>query len=212
MPSGIKHPDFTGELFGMLTLRRKFIKDNRPFWECECVCGKIVIRRQDHLVRYKSRIKFSCGCNHPSKNTGTSHKLWNGCGDISGFYFGSVRNLEFNITIEYVWDLFKKQKGVCALSGLLIKFYKGSGRTNRSSQTASLDRIDPSLGYIEGNVQWVHKTINLMRHHYDLDMFYSACRAVARHHPGEVDAKLIDEAKGTRNKVTGRRPVTITSN
>lgn len=30
-------------------------------------------------------------------------------------------------------------------------------------QTASLDRIDSSKGYIPGNVQWVHKDVNKMK-------------------------------------------------
>lgn len=29
--------------------------------------------------------------------------------------------------------------------------------------TASIDRIDSSNGYIEDNIQWVHKDVNMMK-------------------------------------------------
>ena len=33
----------------------------------------------------------------------------------------------------------------------------------KKERTASLDRIDSKLGYILGNIQWVHKQINEMK-------------------------------------------------
>ncbi len=91
---------------------------------------------------------------------------WNETGfkEISGQFWGVIkkgardRNLEFNITIEYAYQLFKKQKRKCRFSGVLLKLCKTS-----KIRTASLDRIDSSKGYIEGNVQWTHKDINRLK-------------------------------------------------
>jgi hypothetical protein len=42
-----------------------------------------------------------------------------------------------------------------------------------------LDRVDSSKGYIEGNVQWVHKTINLMKQSFNQKEFIHFCKLVA---------------------------------
>lgn len=36
-------------------------------------------------------------------------------------------------------------------------------KAHRSFGTASLDRIDSTKGYVEENVQWVHKDVNFMK-------------------------------------------------
>lgn len=48
-------------------------------------------------------------------------------------------------------------------------------------QTASLDRIDSSKGYVLGNIQWVHKDINKMKLDYDQDYFIDICRRIAEY-------------------------------
>lgn len=115
------------------------------------------------------------------------NRNWKGFGLISGGYFNNLirwaknRNLEFHITIDYIWDLFIKQNGCCSITNLPIFF------TNRKDikQTASLDRIDSSKGYIEGNVQWVHKTINQMKWDFDQDYFISTCSKIHNYNLGQ---------------------------
>lgn len=63
------------------------------------------------------------------------------------------RNINFDLRIQEAWALFVEQKGYCAVTGLPIYF-------KPAKNTASLDRIDSSLGYVLSNVQWVHKEIN----------------------------------------------------
>jgi hypothetical protein len=53
--------------------------------------------------------------------------------------------------------------------------------SNKKERTASLDRIDSSFGYIEGNVQWVHKDINIIKLDYDQDYFIKICSAVCNY-------------------------------
>jgi hypothetical protein len=48
-----------------------------------------------------------------------------------------------------------------------------------NKNTASLDRIDSSRGYIEGNVQWVHKMANMCKQHYSQKRFIDMCIAVS---------------------------------
>lgn len=150
-------------------------------WKCLCDCGVEKILSSDHLTRKNNPVK-SCGCRIKERR-GPNHPDWKGCGLISGnwWYNHVLRNRksarknppEVKVTIEYAWDLFEKQNGRCKLSDIELRF----GSTTQNN-TASLDRIDSSKGYIEGNVQWVHKDINFMKRTYDQHYFISLCRRV----------------------------------
>lgn len=128
----------------------------------------------------KSGATKSCGC----KRRKNLHPKWNGIGDISGNYIDSIkrgaksRSLDFTITKEYIWDLFLKQDRKCALSGvdIVINFQVSYGLKH----TASLDRIDSTRGYIEGNVQWVHQDINYMKSNYTQKYFIDICKKIAK--------------------------------
>ncbi len=90
------------------------------------------------------------------------------------------RNIVFNITPEYVWNLFIKQNKECSLTGQKLCFVKNYFKDSKN-QTASLDRIDSTKGYIEGNVQWVHKKINFIKMHLPQDEFIELCKMVSSH-------------------------------
>lgn len=91
-----------------------------------------------------------------------------------------VRDHEFKITIEDAWEQFKGQDGKCALSGLPIDLPKSRYELD-SIKTASLDRIDSSIGYTKENIQWVHKHINMMKRALVQSEFIELCKAVAQH-------------------------------
>jgi hypothetical protein len=84
------------------------------------------------------------------------------------------RGIELDVTPEYLKKVFDDQAGLCALSGVPIVF----GKTRTSETTASPDRLDPTKGYIEGNVRWVHKYINSMRNNKTDLEFFDWCRLV----------------------------------
>jgi hypothetical protein len=73
------------------------------------------------------------------------------------------------LDIEEAWNLFNKQNGKCALSGIDLKFCQSIREIKDT--TASLDRIDSNKGYTIDNVQWVHKTANLMKQGLDMNEF-----------------------------------------
>lgn len=111
--------------------------------------------------------------------------LSTGHGDIPGWYWGQVignakkRNLDVTITIEEGWNLYLEQDRKCALTGVDIGF---SGSQNRSTTTASLDRINSDLGYVEGNLQWIHKDIQPMKVAMSNDEFVMRCRTVTNYY------------------------------
>ena len=73
--------------------------------------------------------------------------------------------------LKYLWNLFQEQKQICAITGDYIP----------NIEEASLDRIDSSKGYIEGNVQWVTYQANLSKHVMTMEQLYEFCRKVLNH-------------------------------
>jgi len=155
-------------------------KHNRSYIKVKCLCGSGIVT---YINASHSKSKKHKGCEKCSRfQTSKGYQL------ISGQYWSTIRNsattrnLEFNITMEYVWDLYIKQERKCNLSGMEIEFEPNSIHNrkidNRTKKTASLDRIDSSLGYIEGNVQWVHKDINRMKNKYNNDYFIEICKKI----------------------------------
>lgn len=159
-------------------------KSKRTLWKCKCDCGTEVIVRSDCLRTAKSSGSTkSCGCAGIQRR-GKEAPTWLGVGDISGSKWASfrcgakIRNLEFSISLEYAWDLFLRQNKKCALTNRDIFF---SNNKSQIGSTASLDRIDSSRGYIEGNVQWVHFKINIMKMDMSTKEFISFCSEVVDH-------------------------------
>jgi hypothetical protein len=76
--------------------------------------------------------------------------------------------------------LFLKQNRKCSISGESILFSKWLHKKGERP-TASLDRIDSTKGYIEGNVQWVHKDINMMKSNHTTKKFFNWCKKVCLH-------------------------------
>ncbi len=147
---------------GFLLLSR--YKNANSYIRVKCRCGKIINILAKNIFNKSQK---SCGCyKHSSQFLGMQ--------DISGSYWSRVKNgasnrkISFNITIEQAWNLFIKQNKKCALSGVDLTLEPDWKKYNKNSklQTASLDRINSKRGYIKGNVRWVHKDVNYLRHKY----------------------------------------------
>lgn len=180
--------DLVGKKFGKLTIisRAENSWDGRTRWFCRCECGNEPTVLGQNLTRGAT---VSCGCFGREAS-------WTGCGELSGYYWSRLksdakrREIAFDITIEYAWDLFLKQNRKCALTGMDIGFVPiGKIGKYYAEQTASLDRIDSNMNYETGNVQWVHKHINNMKQAYAESYFFEMCKKVVDY----VSAKVIRE-------------------
>lgn len=162
------------EKVGNLSIIEKPIDDN--YVKCLCDCNEYVYIE---YAKIKSGKITHCGCIN-SKNRGKNNQFYNGYEEISQTYWKRVqnnafsRNLEFDITIEYIWDLFLKQNRKCALSGLELTIQ----RSKSNAGNASLDRINSFKGYTTGNVQWVHKDINKMKTDFSQEEFIELCTMI----------------------------------
>ena len=176
-----------GKKFGKLLVCGRVVCKGKPKYSVLCDCGTTKEVYGSHLT---SMGVTSCGCD--AVKIGADHVQWSGVGDISGGWWSnhvgssqksrarkSGATCPITITIKEAWDLFLLQNRECALSGLKLTFPRTS---NGSDGTASLDRIDSSKGYVSGNVQWVHKQINIMKNVLTQDRFIELCCAIASKH------------------------------
>lgn len=81
------------------------------------------------------------------------------------------RGIEWKLTASYLEELYKKQTGLCALSGLPMSLDYGK-------HSISIDRIDSAQGYLEGNVQFVIKEVNFMKQDLQLETFKHYCKLI----------------------------------
>jgi len=71
------------------------------------------------------------------------------------------RSTDVSIDAQYLIDLWGIQKGICALTGEHLTYLSGEGRILTNG---SVDRIDPSRGYEDGNIRWVCLQANVMKY------------------------------------------------
>jgi len=179
----IRGKNYTEQKFNLLTI----IEDYGAKALCQCECGTRKIIQKGCVISGNTK---SCGCwklkvsSEQGKNStlikkmiaNTEYRLI-----IHDYWYhykinAIDRNIEFDVTKDYLEKVFLKQNGKCALSGINITLPKTATENRKYLHTSSLDRIDSSKGYIEGNVQWVHKRLNSMKNSDSLEEFLNWCR------------------------------------
>ncbi len=156
------------------------------YWKCLCDCGNFIDVAGPQL---KSGDVKSCGClfieNAKKNGKRVRNRQTHKYEEISAATFGRIkrcaktRGLAHEVSREYLWNLYLSQKKKCALSGIFLKFARNAANV-KNGETASLDRVDSSKGYVEGNVQWVHKDINSMKWDFTQDEFIEYCRKISQ--------------------------------
>lgn len=173
----------------------------RGFFLVKCSCGRELLVRSDILKRGEAtKCRYCSNKINYDKNVELNkidHKGYSsghqGVGEFPKTYLLHIkgaaikRGLEWGeeLTIDYLWNLFLFQDKKCALSRLDITlFEKGTliltkqRNLDFSKFTASLDRKDSNIGYIRGNIQWIHRHINIMKNEFSEEYFKSLCLLV----------------------------------
>ena len=68
---------------------------------------------------------------------------------------------DWKVTVDDFVEIYEKQDGRCALSGVVLTHYRDGG--GAKSFNCSIDRISPQLGYIKKNIQIVAYSVNMMK-------------------------------------------------
>ena len=150
--------------------------DGRWYKPCP-TCGEMQSYLRKNYAQESFNAKKECKACANKKTENNQRKFYE---DIRLSWFNKfqtsaeLRNLSFNLTPEYLWELFKEQDYRCALTGWPIGWSEIG-----SSHTASIDRIDSDKGYVIGNVQLVHKDVNMAKQQFSQEYFIGLCTAVA---------------------------------
>ena len=198
--------DIAGKKFNYLTAIKplyKYIPGRQWVWLCKCDCGK---ETNVLIGKLKAGSTKSCGC-YKAKNLnhakGPLSPQWAGYKTLSKSFYTRIknqvelRNYDFNVSIEYLYDLYEKQGGRCAYTGEIINLPINTKqlRGENNEDIASLDRIDNDKHYIEGNLQWVCKRINYMKHTMTEDYFFGWVEKIYKHSILTNTIKLVSSSK-----------------
>lgn len=74
------------------------------------------------------------------------------------------KNMDFDLTLEYLAELIAPRR--CAITGLELRW---NPTKLRDPSSISLDRIDSSKGYVQGNVQIVSLIYNMAKQDWTKD-------------------------------------------
>ena len=79
------------------------------------------------------------------------------------------------LSVEFLYSLWNKQKGKCAITGDSMTHIAGNGRLGTN---VSIDQILPSKGYTEGNVQLVTWDANRMKGSLTMNQLHDLCKRI----------------------------------
>ena len=88
---------------------------------------------------------------------------------------------DFDLTKDFLFELWNKQEGRCALTNDVLSIEEGQSRWTGS--LVSLDRIDSTRGYTKDNVQFVTSSANYAKGSLTMDEFVNLCKKVIAHAP-----------------------------
>lgn len=79
-----------------------------------------------------------------------------------------IRGIVSDITLEYLINIFDKQKGKCYYSGVDM-ILKSVSYTKRAADhnVMSIDRIDPNRGYTKDNIVLCCNCVNMLKAHHN---------------------------------------------
>ena len=163
----------------VVALLEKRNKYGGRVWLCRCKCGAernfITAALSGNGKRPATQCKGCFRREQELKNRVMSeipNRFWDKL-----VHQATRRDITVNLTKQEAQDLFEQQGGQCLFTGEVLYFTQFRSHFNRYTN-ASLDRIDSSRPYELGNVQWVHKKINMMKGPLKDAEFVSWCQRV----------------------------------
>jgi len=84
------------------------------------------------------------------------------------------------LTVSFLKDLYDKQEGLCAVSGVPMTYVCGQGNVDTN---ISVDRINSGIGYEEDNIQLVCRRVNMMKMDKDIDDLLFWCKSIENFNP-----------------------------
>lgn len=143
--------DLTGQKFGKLTVIKRGRNHRRlVHWLCKCDCGNM-IKVASNCLRYGQTI--SCKCARTERAIAMGKRNYKGVATAYGRlykaykYKAKKRNRVFSLDKKTFSGLISRP---CYYCGEIDK--KSNYKTGEKFNLNGIDRVDTSVGYIEGNV------------------------------------------------------------
>jgi hypothetical protein len=143
--------DLTGRVFGEWSvIELVVVGDNEVKWLCRCSCGKDGLVKGTALTNGRSK---SCGCKRNEGNR-ERNRLSPGQASAHSVYLGytsraSREGIEFKLDEPYLLKLTSQDCYYCGNKPNQVR----KSRCNTGDYIYNgIDRLNPELGYIEGNV------------------------------------------------------------
>lgn len=191
-----KHHTCSKKCGGVLAsrLRSRKIKTN-------CTnCGKEILYKQSHLkkIKYpacsrectyqvkKEQYKGICNPNANAKMTELEALFYKRCLNLA--YRASVQKIDFNLDVNYMIELYDRQKGLCYYSGFPLNLNKKGGRAK--FDTLSVDKVIPSKGYTKGNVVLCLNCVNIFKNDHELSTIMEVFKSIIVKHSNGVILKV----------------------
>ena len=87
-----------------------------------------------------------------------------------------TKKLSYEIDGAYLLKLWNENQGCCALTGQPFDLTKWGGRGQVNPRAPSVDRIEPKLGYIPGNVRLITYHMNVALTDFGIEEFETLIR------------------------------------
>jgi hypothetical protein len=131
-----------------------------------------------------------CGADFTAKTFSQKYCSLNCCGinamgafrkrraaSLEGFLKALIRsnNKRNGLTTDSLLQMFDRQNGRCAISGVEMTRLSGQGHV---ATNISIDRIDSSKSYTPDNIQLVCHIVNLMKHNLTTAQLVDWCRKI----------------------------------
>lgn len=189
-----KNVDYKNEIIGCYKVleaatTRKFPSgQTQKYWKVECIHCKNT--KEISIQKIFSKSQNGCSSCVKERFAKTNSSRWSNTSVkfVTGMYYHKTkksaekRNIVFDISREYMDEIFQSQEMKCRYTKYDLFF-----NDNSTIGNASIDRIDSKLGYIKGNIQWVHKDVNTIKWDLHHEKFIELCRVITENSKNDRD-------------------------
>jgi len=171
------------QAFGLISTRSNLIREQlalKKEGKQRCYKCKNIYPYTDEYFRSKSLCR-TCGTIHRKgryeslRNNLTIEQLIKlRCNQA--YQRSCKKGWEFDITPEYLMEIYNKQNGLCYYSGIKMEIALKGYSTN--NYTLSIDRIDSTIGYLSSNIVLCCDAVNTMKMQMETNEFLKICKKI----------------------------------
>ena len=163
----------------------------RAFVRCRCSCEAEEMVSCHHLISGRSTRCKTCNYNLREFN---KNPHWRGIGETPASIItkasssAAASNKPFYIDTNYANTLYEDSNKTCMFTGMSI---------SHQDDTARLIELDKERGYVEGNVAWVHKSMEPLLRSTSPNELIQLCAKMAKHYKPQEESNEQDSNSST---------------